>query len=85
MNKYEGRIGLWKSKKQDKNNNYYYSGKIEGTDHWVNLFKVVSTNEKAPQLTLVLPEGYEIAKKRDTSSQGDSATSKNVDADDIPF
>ncbi len=54
-------IGLWKSQKQDKNGNYYYSGKLPSGE-WINLYKNKSDNPKAPALNLVLPDGFEITR-----------------------
>lgn len=84
-NDYKGTIGLWKSKKQDKNGNYYYGGKVENTEVWVNLYKVVSEKEKAPQLRIVLPEGYELVKVDEAPKKEVPAQEGSFQSDDIPF
>lgn len=86
-------IGLWKSEKQDKNGNFYYSGKIEGTDQWIKLFKNNSTNTKAPALNLLLPEGFQIVREvaatiHDVAYYHDQKTQQKQEIlqdDDIPF
>lgn len=83
-------IGLWKSEKQDKNGNFYYSGKIEGTDQWIKLFKNNSTNTKAPALNLLLPEGFQIVREVEAtmdqiSQYAQNKSESSVIDDDIPF
>lgn len=83
-------IGLWKSEKQDKNGNFYYSGKIEGTDQWIKLFKNNSTNTKAPALNLLLPEGFQIVREVEAtmdqiSQYAQNKSESSITDDDIPF
>jgi len=68
--------GLW-ARESTKGNKYYSAlVEINGVNYWVNLFRVDSSNPKAPDLSLMIKKAGE---------KKESKKSAKKDEDDIPF
>lgn len=70
MNKEEYRAGLWK--KQSEKGTIYYSGKIKiGTQEYqLTLFKNNKTNEKQPDLNILVRDNINSQEKEKQSNKG---------------
>jgi hypothetical protein len=67
MNKEEYRAGLWK--KESQKGNTYYSGKLKIGDkeYQCSLFKNNKTNEKQPDLNLIVRDSINTQKKQEST------------------
>lgn len=70
MNKEEYRAGLWK--KESQKGNTYYSGKLKIGDKefQVSLFKNNKTNEKQPDLNIIVRDSINTQGKQESASKG---------------
>lgn len=68
MNKEEYRTGLWK--KESQKGNTYYSGKLKIGDKefQVSLFKNNKTNEKQPDLNIIVRDSINTQGKQESAS-----------------
>lgn len=68
MNKEEYRTGLWK--KESSKGNTYYSGKLKIGDKefQVSLFKNNKTNEKQPDLNIIVRDSINTQTKQESAS-----------------
>lgn len=68
MNKEEYRAGLWK--KESQKGNTYYSGKLKIGDKefQVSLFKNNKTNEKQPDLNIIVRDSINTQVKQESAS-----------------
>lgn len=77
MNKEEYRAGLWK-KTSDKGTTYY-SGKIKIGDRefYLTLFKNNKTNEKQPDLNIIVRDSINTQGKQESIEKGHKNSVKN--------
>ena len=70
MNKEEYRTGLWK--KESQKGNTYYSGKLKIGDKefQVSLFKNNKTNEKQPDLNIIVRDSINTQGKQESALNG---------------
>jgi hypothetical protein len=74
MNKEEYRTGLWK--KESQKGNTYYSGKLKIGDKefQCSLFKNNKTNEKQPDLNLIVRDSINTQGKQESALKGQKNT-----------
>ena len=79
MNKEEYRAGLWK--KESQKGNTYYSGKLKIGDkeYQVSLFKNNKTNEKQPDLNIIVRDSINTQVKQESTSN----VSKNSELEQV--
>lgn len=77
MNREEYRTGLWK--KESSKGNTYYSGKLKIGDkeYQVSLFKNNKTNEKQPDLNIIVRDSINTLSKQESVLKGQENSVKN--------
>lgn len=77
MNREEYRTGLWK--KESSKGNTYYSGKLKIGDkeYQVSLFKNNKTNEKQPDLNIIVRDSINTLTKQESVLKGQENSVKN--------